>query len=85
MGLLQNKNIVLIWISGKITKVSEIMPITNGVLIMMFSLGAMFTLSKISQIRKIVKTMDFQGSRFHGNNIHKCASLLKCFNSALIP
>ena len=57
MGLFQNRIKIIIWISGKIIKVSEIMPITNRVLKM----------SKISQIWKIVKTMDFHGSRFHGN------------------
>ena len=40
-----------IWISGKITKVYEIMPITYGILKMTFSVCAMLTMFKISHIR----------------------------------
>ena len=49
------------------------MPITNGVK-MKSSLGTMLSISTFSHIRKIVKTIDFQGSRFYGNvrNIVSC-------------
>ena len=45
----------------------EIMPITNGILKMTFSVCAMLTMSKISHIQERCENKGFQGSRFYGN------------------